>query len=120
MRRGIGLDKAGIAGRARAWETHINAQTQACWLKVCLEAFAFETLAFQLPGAAHCLGRLAGPALGRLFEVTAQLHFPENAFPLHLFLQRLQRLVNVVIADENLHLVGFSLVDGAGDTGARV
>jgi hypothetical protein len=34
--------------------------------------------------------------------VTA-LHFAESAFPLHLLFERLQRLVDVVIADENLY-----------------
>lgn len=31
------------------------------------------------------------------------LHFAESAFPLHLLFERLQRLVDVVIADENLY-----------------
>jgi hypothetical protein len=30
------------------------------------------------------------------------LHFAERAFALHLFLQRFQRLVDVVVAHENL------------------
>jgi hypothetical protein len=34
--------------------------------------------------------------------VTA-LHFAESAFPLHLLLERLQRLIDVVIANENLY-----------------
>ena len=33
----------------------------------------------------------------------AKLHFAENAFALHLLLERLQRLINVVVANENLH-----------------
>ncbi len=35
--------------------------------------------------------------------MVAALHFPEGAFALHLLLQRLQRLVDVVIADKNLY-----------------
>lgn len=31
------------------------------------------------------------------------LHFPEQAFALHLFLQRAQGLLNVVIADDDLY-----------------
>ena len=31
------------------------------------------------------------------------LHLAESAFPLHLLFERLQRLVDVVIADENLY-----------------
>jgi hypothetical protein len=40
--------------------------------------------------------------------MAAQLHFPENTFALHLLLERFQRLVDVVVTDENLHLVAFS------------
>jgi hypothetical protein len=35
--------------------------------------------------------------------MTAELHLAENALALHLFLQRLESLVDIVIADENLH-----------------
>ena len=38
----------------------------------------------------------------------AQLHFPKHAFALHLLLKRLQRLINVVVANEYLHLAAFS------------
>jgi len=31
-----------------------------------------------------------------------QLHFAEDTFTLHLFLERLERLINVVVANENL------------------
>jgi hypothetical protein len=31
------------------------------------------------------------------------LHFAECAFPLHLLLERLQRLVDIVVAHENLN-----------------
>jgi hypothetical protein len=35
--------------------------------------------------------------------MAAQLHFAENALALHLFFQRLEGLVDVVITDKNLH-----------------
>ena len=35
--------------------------------------------------------------------MTAELHLAENPFALHLLLQRLEGLVDVVIADENLN-----------------
>jgi hypothetical protein len=35
--------------------------------------------------------------------VAAELHLAENALALHLFLQRLESLVDVVVTDENLH-----------------
>jgi hypothetical protein len=36
--------------------------------------------------------------------MAAEFHFAEDAFALHLLLQRLQRLVDVVVSDENLHV----------------
>jgi hypothetical protein len=35
--------------------------------------------------------------------MAAELHLAENALALHLFLQRLESLVDVVVTDENLH-----------------
>ena len=35
--------------------------------------------------------------------MAAHLHFTEDAFALHLFLQRFQRLIDIVVADENLY-----------------
>jgi hypothetical protein len=34
----------------------------------------------------------------------AELHLAEDAFALHLLLQRPQRLVDIVVTDENLHV----------------
>ncbi len=65
-------------------------------------ALALSALASQLAGAAHSLGLLASLLLGWLFVVVAQLHFTEDAFALQLFLQRAQRLVYVVIANDYL------------------
>jgi hypothetical protein len=31
------------------------------------------------------------------------LHFPKHAFPLHFLLQDAKRLIDVIVADENLH-----------------
>jgi len=68
--------------------------------------------------ALHLLAReLAGPAdrfrlFPRLlfrwfFVMPAELHLAENALALHFLLQRLQGLVDVVIANENLHACSF-------------
>jgi hypothetical protein len=35
--------------------------------------------------------------------VAAELHLAENALALHLLLQRLEGLIDIVVADENLH-----------------
>jgi len=37
--------------------------------------------------------------------MSAHLHFAENAFALHLLLERAESLVNIVVADEYLHVV---------------
>ena len=66
------------------------------------QTFALGALAGQLAGAAHGLGLLAGALFRRLFLVHVPLHFAERALALHLLLQRFQRLVDVVVANENL------------------
>ena len=71
--------------------------------RVLHDAFALGALAGQLAGAAHGFGALTGFLLGRLFERLTRLHFPEQAFALHLLLQRAQGLLDVVIADDDLY-----------------
>jgi DHA1 family bicyclomycin/chloramphenicol resistance-like MFS transporter len=68
-----------------------------------LEAFALQALAQQLAMPAHGLGALALALLGRLLEVAAQLHLTEDAFALQLLLERAHCLVDVVVANGNLH-----------------
>ena len=63
-----------------------------------LVALAVHPLAQKLAVPANGLGLFTGLALGRLLVGTAQLHFPEHAFALHLLLERFQRLIDVVIA----------------------
>jgi hypothetical protein len=67
------------------------------------KAFALQLLAGELAGAADGFGLLAGALLGRLLVMATQLHFAEDAFTLHLLLQRLKSLIDVVVANENLH-----------------
>ena len=38
--------------------------------------------------------------------MAAQLHFAEDAFALHLLFQGFERLIDVVVADENLQGIG--------------
>lgn len=68
------------------------------------EPFAFDPLALHFAGAAHGLGGFTGTALGGFFVMAAQFHFAEHAFTLKLLFQRLQRLVDIVVTNENLHL----------------
>jgi hypothetical protein len=39
--------------------------------------------------------------------MTAELHLAEDALTLHLFLQRLEGLIDIVVANENLHACSF-------------
>jgi len=67
------------------------------------EPFALGAFAGELASAANGLSAFAGFLLGRLFVVIAKLHFAEDAFALHLLLQRFQRLIDVVVPDYDLH-----------------
>src|SRR5262245_58042804 len=66
------------------------------------QAFALQLLARQLAGAAHGFRLFAGLLLGGLLVMTAELHLAENPVALHLLLERLEGLIDVVIADAKL------------------
>jgi hypothetical protein len=57
--------------------------------------------------------------------MAAELHFAEYALTLHLFLQRLEGLVDIIIANENLHAassfncIGENILDNEGPTKAK-
>ena len=72
------------------------------------EAFTLQTLALHLAGTTHGLGNLTGTTLGGLFKVATELHLTEDAFALHFLLEGFQRLVNIIITNENLHGVVIS------------
>lgn len=72
-------------------------------------AFALDALAGQLAGAAHGFSLLASALFGRLFVMHVALHFTERAFTLHLLLEGLQGLVDVVVTDENLYQRSLSI-----------
>src|SRR3954468_13464874 len=67
------------------------------------DAVALGALALELAGPADRGGALAGALLGRLFVVAAQLHLAIDALALQLFLERAQRLVDIVVANDDLH-----------------
>src|SRR5689334_11609603 len=86
----------------------------ACAATVTARSDHRTRLARQQTLALHLLARkLAGPAdrfrlfprllFGWFFVMAAELHLAENALALHLLLERLQGLVDVVVANENLH-----------------
>src|SRR5580692_6150430 len=85
-------------GGARSW---LSSQRRAEGLPR-KKPFALHALALQLAIAAHRFGAFTGALLAGLLIGAAQLHLPEDAFTLHLLFQRLERLVDVVVADDDL------------------
>src|SRR5690606_13652162 len=73
------------------------------------QAFALSALARQFPRPADGFGLLARLAFGGLLEMVAAFHLPEEALALHLLLERLQRLVDVVVADNDLNDLKLSI-----------
>jgi len=74
------------------------------------ETFALRAFARQLAGAADGLHLLAYFLFRRLLVVSVALHLAEDAFALHFPLQRLESLVDIVVANEDLH-ASFLLAD---------
>ena len=74
-----------------------------------LEALALYALSFQLARTTYSLSLFTGSAFGRLFVGTAQFHFTEDALALHLLLQDLQGLIDIVVTNRDLH-VSFYLI----------
>lgn len=68
-------------------------------------SFALCLFTSQLAGTPNRFGFFAGLLDRRLFEMLTQLHLPEHTFALKLFLQCTERLVDVIIANRNLHVV---------------
>jgi hypothetical protein len=69
------------------------------------QAFPLQLLASELAGAAHGLGLFASSLFRWFLEMSAELHLAEDALTLQLFLECLESLINVVIANENLQAV---------------
>ena len=64
---------------------------------------ALHALAQQFAVAADRLGLFAGAALRGFLVIAPQFHFPEHPFALHLLLQGSESLIDVVVANEDLH-----------------
>jgi hypothetical protein len=73
------------------------------------QAFALQLLAGELARAAYGFRPFAGFLLGGFFIMAAELHLAENTLALHLLLQHLQGLIDIVIANENLHAASSSI-----------
>ncbi len=67
--------------------------------------FALCFLARQFTGTADRFSFLACFFLGRFLEMLLELHFTKYAFTLELFLQGTKRLIDIVVANTNLHVV---------------
>src|SRR3546814_15622914 len=70
---------------------------------VCSSDLALGALALQLAGAANGGGLFAGALFRGLLIVTAQLHLAIHALALQLLLERAQGLVDIVVANDDLH-----------------
>jgi hypothetical protein len=64
-----------------------------------LEAFALQPLAKQLAMTPNRLGFFSRFTFRRLFVGTAQLHLTEDTLALHFLLERLQGLIDIIVAD---------------------
>src|SRR5205085_10384713 len=67
------------------------------------DAVALRPLALELARAPDRGGPLAGALLRRLLVMTAELDLAIDALTLQLLLERPQRLVDIVIANDDLH-----------------
>ncbi len=67
------------------------------------QTFALKAFASQLACATHSFSFFTGLLLGWFFIEIPHFHFAEYAFTLEFLFQRLQGLINIVIADEYLH-----------------
>jgi hypothetical protein len=85
------------------------------------QTLALQLFAGELAGAADGFRLLPDSPLGGFFVVAAEFHLAEYALALHLLLQHPEGLVDIVVADENLHAVFLfdRTVNGPDGQGAR-
>src|SRR5260370_25053207 len=69
------------------------------------QTLALQLFAGELAGAADGFRLLPDSPLGRFFVMATEFHLAEYALALHLLLQHPEGLVDIVVADENLHAV---------------
>src|ERR1700690_2730401 len=67
------------------------------------QALTLGALAGELASAAPRFRLFPRLLFGGFLVMSAQLHFAEDALALHLLLQHLEGLVDIVVTDENLH-----------------
>ena len=64
--------------------------------------FPLGLLTCGLAGSTDSFGLFPCRFFGRLLVKSTTLHLAKHAFPLHLFLEHPERLIDVVVANENL------------------
>ena len=91
------------------------------------QTLALQLFAGELAGAADGFRLFPDSPLGGFFIMAAEFHLAEYPLALHLLLQHPEGLVDIVVADENLHAVflfdrAVNRPDGQGAraTGARI
>ena len=83
------------------------------------QTLTLGALPSKFASAAHSFGFLTSFLFRRLLEISAGFHFTEQAFALHLFLQRAQGLFDIVVANGNLNNGQLS-IKGRGSRAADV
>src|SRR6266576_5680173 len=78
------------------------------------QAFALQALALKLAITANRFRPFAGALLRGFFVMAPQFHLAKDAFPLHLLFQRFERLVDIVVANDDLQARLLILESGAG------
>jgi hypothetical protein len=103
-----GLARRMVSGRSGPWRGRTGSHRAGRphrTLRGWKETLALRLLTGGLACTTNGFRLLAGLALGGLLESLALLHFAEDALALHLLLQNPESLVNVVVADKNLHVI---------------
>src|SRR6266849_3494130 len=103
MRAGRNSQKQSKAGAARSARRAAGAGPGRGARFHRQQAFALQALARELACPANRLGLFTRLFFRGFLVVPAQLHLAENALALHLLLERLEGLIDVVVTDENLH-----------------
>src|SRR5690606_9098963 len=104
--RGPETERARDYAPTPLWLSSLPVASELGWPEAAgssLDAVALRALALELAGAADRRGLFAGPLLARLFVVAAQLHLAVHALSLQLLLERAQGLLDIVVADDDLH-----------------
>ena len=69
------------------------------------KAIGLGSLARQFVRPPYGVGFLTSTPCGGFFVKFTPLHFSEQAFSLHFLFQRFQSLINIVISDDNTHVL---------------